>query len=219
MKELLTMKLNWKYPGGPLKFFQQFQNCYLDLESATKKAVPDAEKIGALNAALEDPRFQTTVRTTVETLALQTGTAIDYPSYLLSLITHAESLKTSNRQTNSAQTQRQQHTGHKKDDWKRDMLAYVPFKEFQKLSAEEKAKHRKAKEEAKKTQTSRSSNASEVQPTVQVPTVVHVDAAQSTPVPSGAATVVSEAMPWTQQQPSIRDIFFFYIFPDEVSAW
>jgi hypothetical protein len=26
-------------------------------------------------------------------------------------------------------------------------------------------------------------------------------------------------MPWTQQQPSIRDIFFFYIFPDEVSAW
>jgi hypothetical protein len=55
MKELLTMKLNWNHPGGPLKFFQQFQNCYLDLESATKKAVPDEEKIGALNAALEDP--------------------------------------------------------------------------------------------------------------------------------------------------------------------
>jgi hypothetical protein len=166
--------------------------------------VPDEEKIGALNAALEDARFQT-VRTTVETLALQTGTAIDYPSYLQSLITHAESLKTSNRQTNSVQTQRQQHTGNKKDDWKKDMLAYVPFKEFQKLSAEEKAKRQKAKEEAKKTQ-SRSSNASEFQPMVQVPAVVHVDAAQSTPIPSEAATMVSEATPWTQQQPSIRDI-------------
>ena len=81
MQELSNMKLTKNYTGGPLKFFQAFQNAYLDLENATNRIISDDEKIGVLNACLEDQRFQS-VRTTVETLALQTGTCIDYASYL-----------------------------------------------------------------------------------------------------------------------------------------
>ena len=81
MQELSNMKLTKNYPGMPLKFFQNFQNTYLDLESATNRSISDDEKIGVLNACLDDTRFQS-VRTTVETLALQTGTRIDYASYL-----------------------------------------------------------------------------------------------------------------------------------------
>ena len=55
---LATMKLTRNYSGGPLKFFQQFQSTYLDLETATNTVVSDEEKIGQLNAALYDERFQ-----------------------------------------------------------------------------------------------------------------------------------------------------------------
>jgi hypothetical protein len=72
MTDLTNMKLNKNYPGGPLKFFQVFQNTYLDLENATKTTVSDEEKIGAFNAAMEDVRFAM-VWTTIETLAWQTG--------------------------------------------------------------------------------------------------------------------------------------------------
>ena len=65
MQELSNMKLTKNYPGGPLKFFQNFQNTYLDLESATNQAISDDEKIGVINACLDDTRFQS-VRTTVE---------------------------------------------------------------------------------------------------------------------------------------------------------
>ena len=92
MEEISNMRLTSNYQGGPLRFFQTFQNCYLDLEDATRNTVPDDEKIGALNAALSDRRFDT-VRVAIETLALQTGQPIEYASYLQSMITHAENLK------------------------------------------------------------------------------------------------------------------------------
>ena len=69
ISELSGMKLNRNYPGGALKFFNAFQNTYLDLESASKKPVPDEEKIGVLNASLEDSCFLT-IRTTMEPLSL-----------------------------------------------------------------------------------------------------------------------------------------------------
>eukprot|EP00957_Ditylum_brightwellii_P191330 14568369-Ditylum_brightwellii.AAC.1 len=55
--KLSKMTLNWNYKGGPLKFFLVFQTVYLDLEHCTGKAVPDEEKIGALNVSMDDSRF------------------------------------------------------------------------------------------------------------------------------------------------------------------
>eukprot|EP00957_Ditylum_brightwellii_P115981 8847423-Ditylum_brightwellii.AAC.1 len=52
--KLSKMRLNHIYMGGPLKFFPAFQNVYLDLESCIEKTVPDEEKIGALNASMDD---------------------------------------------------------------------------------------------------------------------------------------------------------------------
>ena len=81
MSKLSELKLTKNYPGGALKFFQTFQNTYLDLENATGKVIDDDEKIGTLNASLDDDRF-TGVRTTIETMALQTGNMINYADYL-----------------------------------------------------------------------------------------------------------------------------------------
>jgi hypothetical protein len=50
--ELAGMKLNQTYPGGALKFFNVFQNSYLDLEGASNHSVLDGEKIGLLCASL-----------------------------------------------------------------------------------------------------------------------------------------------------------------------
>eukprot|EP00957_Ditylum_brightwellii_P175476 13359788-Ditylum_brightwellii.AAC.1 len=86
------MRLNQNCKGGPLKFFLAFWNVYLDLENCTGKTVSDEEKIGALNASINDSCFNS-VWTTIETLALQTKTLIDYASYLQSLIMFAENLK------------------------------------------------------------------------------------------------------------------------------
>eukprot|EP00957_Ditylum_brightwellii_P014277 1075050-Ditylum_brightwellii.AAC.1 len=88
------MRLDWNCKGGPLKFFLDFQNVYLDLGNCNGKTVPDEEKIGALNASMDDSCFSS-VCTTIETLALQTETPTNYASYLQSLITFAENLKPS----------------------------------------------------------------------------------------------------------------------------
>eukprot|EP00957_Ditylum_brightwellii_P105082 8009138-Ditylum_brightwellii.AAC.1 len=96
--ELSKMKLDWNYKGGPLKFFLAFQNVYFDLENCTGNIVPNEEKIGALNASMDDYCFNS-VCTTIETLALQTKTSINYASYLQSLIKFAENLKPSTSRT------------------------------------------------------------------------------------------------------------------------
>ena len=63
------MRLDWNYKGGLLKFFLVFQNVKLDLENCNGKTVPDEEKIGALNASMDNSYFSS-VHTTIETLAL-----------------------------------------------------------------------------------------------------------------------------------------------------
>eukprot|EP00957_Ditylum_brightwellii_P181185 13801156-Ditylum_brightwellii.AAC.1 len=92
------MRLNWNYKGGLLKFFLAFQNVYLHLENCTGKTIPDEEKIEALNASIDDSCFNSFC-TTIETLALQTKTLINYASYLQSLIMFAENLKPSTSRT------------------------------------------------------------------------------------------------------------------------
>eukprot|EP00957_Ditylum_brightwellii_P194902 14848472-Ditylum_brightwellii.AAC.1 len=52
--KLSKMRLIWNCKGGPPKFFLAFQKVYLDLENCTGKTVPDKEKIGALNASVDD---------------------------------------------------------------------------------------------------------------------------------------------------------------------
>jgi hypothetical protein len=200
--ELAGMRLNRNYPGGPLKFFQNFQNTYLDLESATKVPVSDEEKIGALNAALDDSRFQP-VRTTIETLALQTGTPIDYANYLQAMITHAENLKTGNENRKTAVNKVQTSDGNRNeskskakdkkstDSWKTDFTAYVPPQEFRKLSDEEKDKRRMAREAAKRAK-GRQVNATSVTETSVTPPA---------PAPMSTSTVVSAVT-----TPTIREI-------------
>eukprot|EP00957_Ditylum_brightwellii_P011899 896809-Ditylum_brightwellii.AAC.1 len=121
------MRLVWNYKGGPLKFFLTFQNVYLDLENCSGKTVPDEEKIRALNDSMDDSCFNS-VCTTIETLALQTKTLIDSASYLQSLITFAENLKTSTSRT--CESNKLQKTGGlewkgsgKDKPWKNDCSA------------------------------------------------------------------------------------------------
>eukprot|EP00957_Ditylum_brightwellii_P039149 2960223-Ditylum_brightwellii.AAC.1 len=92
------MRLDQNYKGSPLKFFPAFQNVYLDLENCAGKTVPDEEKIGALNASIDDSCYSS-VCTTIETMVLQTKTPTDYASYLQSLITIVENLKPSTSRT------------------------------------------------------------------------------------------------------------------------
>eukprot|EP00957_Ditylum_brightwellii_P052186 3957012-Ditylum_brightwellii.AAC.1 len=70
------MRLDWNYKGDPLKFFLAFQNVYLDLENCAGKTVLDEEKIGVLNASIDDSHFRS-VCATIEILALQTKIPID----------------------------------------------------------------------------------------------------------------------------------------------
>ena len=156
--ELSKMRLDRNYQGGPQKFFLAFQNIYLDLENCTGKIVPDEEKIGTLNAAMEDSRFNS-VRTTIETLALQTKTPIDYASYLQSLITHAENLKSNTSRTRENNKSERSGGRNNEDNnngnggeksWKKDFSAWVPIHEFKKLSKEEKDKRTKARAAAKR---------------------------------------------------------------------
>ena len=123
-----------------------------------REIVPDEEKIGTLNAAMEDSRFNS-VRTTIETLALQTKTPIDYASYLQSLITHTENLRSSTCRT--CENNKSKRSGGRNNEsnnkvygedkaWKNDFSAWVPIHEFKKLSKEDKDKRTKARAAAKK---------------------------------------------------------------------
>ena len=154
------MKLNRNYPGGALKFFNAFQNTYLDLESASKKPVPDEEKIGVLNASLEDSRFLT-IRTTMETLSLQTGHPIDYANYLQAMITHAENLHSSGYGDTRRSVNRTERGGRGGDDdddigsprprrdWRTDLTAHVPYREYMRMTQEERDERVEAKRVAR----------------------------------------------------------------------
>eukprot|EP00957_Ditylum_brightwellii_P016106 1212882-Ditylum_brightwellii.AAC.1 len=61
--KLSKMKLDQNYKGDPLKFFLVFQNVYLDLEICTGNTVLDEEKIGALNASIDNSRFSSACTT------------------------------------------------------------------------------------------------------------------------------------------------------------
>ena len=91
--ELSKIWLTPKYPGGALKFFQYSHITYLCEE----------DKIGQLNAALHDDIFQS-IRTTCNTLTLQTGNPLDYPHYLQSMMTCSDNLHTSTRKNNRTNT-------------------------------------------------------------------------------------------------------------------
>eukprot|EP00957_Ditylum_brightwellii_P123999 9451544-Ditylum_brightwellii.AAC.1 len=79
--KLSKMRFNRNYKGGPLKFFLAFQSVCLDLENCIGKTVLAKEKIGALNASMDDSHFSS-VCTTIEALALQTKTPINSASYI-----------------------------------------------------------------------------------------------------------------------------------------
>lgn len=57
--------------------------------------VRDEENIGTLNSFIEYERF-TTIRTTMDTISLHNVSPIEYYSYLKSMLTHAENLKSHN---------------------------------------------------------------------------------------------------------------------------
>eukprot|EP00957_Ditylum_brightwellii_P006129 463747-Ditylum_brightwellii.AAC.1 len=59
--KLSKMRLNLNYKGGPLRFFLTSQNVYLDLENCTGKTVPGEEKIGALQASMDDSCFSSRI--------------------------------------------------------------------------------------------------------------------------------------------------------------
>ena len=151
MEELATLRLTRNFPGGPLKFFQLFQNVYLDLENAGKTVVADDKKIAQLNAALMDPRFST-VRETVETMSLQTGTAVDYNNYLQSLINHAENLSSHSARAKRVASAEKKKTTPKgrSDKWKNDKAAYILYEKWKELSPQEQAERRKARAAHKK---------------------------------------------------------------------
>ena len=157
MSELSELKLTKNYQGGALKFFQTFQNTYLDLENATGKVIDDDEKIGTLNASLDDDRF-TGVRTTIETMALQTGNMINYANYLQSMITHAENLWSPVRRNanqlqksgnGSSGQQKKANNGGEDMKWTKDFTLHVPYKYFSKLPEAEKEKRIEARAAAK----------------------------------------------------------------------
>ena len=140
---------------------------YLDLENATESTISDEEKLGTLNAALEDPRFAATSRTSVETVALQTGHLIVYDSYLQALGSQAQSMSIATaygRQSNLTTSQRGRGGGGRHSSggygggrgnggrgnagskWKKDLrTAWVPPSEFAKFTHDEKQKRYDAK--------------------------------------------------------------------------
>ena len=101
------------------------------------------------------PHFMTNaskinVCTTCETLALQTGTAMDYPNYLQSMITYSKNLRTSDARNNNRFERGGGNNGGNDDKkQKKDMTAFVPYKVYIKMSATEKAKREAAKKVAK----------------------------------------------------------------------
>ena len=157
MADIAELKLTKNYPGGSLKFFQNFQNTYLDLENATGKEIDDDKKIGSLNASLEDERYAS-VQTTIETVALQSGSQINYADYLQSMITHAENLRTTGRRNaNRAETRRNgsgrgrgRNGGGNSNDpdaWKTDLTAFIPYRIYKDMSEAEIAKRKEAKQQ------------------------------------------------------------------------
>ncbi|MEL6802173.1 MAG: hypothetical protein AAFO91_00130, partial [Bacteroidota bacterium] len=155
MEELSGLKLTRNFPGGPMKFFQKFQNAYLDLENAGQTTVSDEEKIAQLNAALVDPRF-TVVREATHTVSMQSGNAVSYSNYLQSLINHAETLSSQaswQRRVTAAERKLNKPKHQDKDasdEWKTDLTKHVPYEEWKKLSEQEQAKRRIAKREKRK---------------------------------------------------------------------
>ena len=96
---------------------------------------------------MEDSRFNS-VRTTIETLALQTKAPIDYASYLQSLITTRENKKS---ERSGGRNNESNNKGNGEDKaWKKDFSAWVPIHELNKLSKEEKDIRTKARAAAKK---------------------------------------------------------------------
>ena len=94
-----------------------------------------------MNASLDDDRF-TGVRTTIETMALQTGNMINYANYLQSMITHAENLWSPVRRnanqlqksgSGSGGQQKKANNGGEDMKWKKDFTLHVPYKYFSKL--------------------------------------------------------------------------------------
>ena len=161
--ELNNMRLTNRYPGGPTKFFQKFQTIYLDYDAIARNSksgtqvLADEDKIATLNAALnQDERFAS-IRSTMDTMALQTGQELAFEPYLQAFITHAENIKKQSRQdrhVNSNQASRP--SARSQPNWKSDLTAHVPPHEYRKLSPEE----RKKRYEAKKRKKAASSNSS-----------------------------------------------------------
>ena len=89
--QLASLKLTRNFQGGPVKFFQAFQNIYLDLKAATGENVPDEEKIGTLSASIDNDRFEAE-KSVLLNIAQQMGKQITYNDYIQAFMTLAECL-------------------------------------------------------------------------------------------------------------------------------
>ena len=210
MEELATLRLTRNFPGGPLKFFQQFQNVYLDLENAGKTIVSDDEKIAQLNAALVDPRFST-VRETVETMSLQTGTPVDYSNYLQSLINHAENLSSQAARMKRVAAAEKKKPAQKDrpqrdpDAWRTDKTAYVPLDKWNELTPQEQAARRKAKAEKKRLRRVNATDSSSQMTTSTTPPASEVGT-DGTTVASGVTQQTGAPASDGGQQPTFAQI-------------
>ena len=150
------------YKGGPIKFFNEFQTLYLDLEDALGGVqVPnDAEKIGRLEASIQDARF-TSVKSTLSTMALSGNEgALTWTNCIASMIHHAEQLSPSKKTVSADSADAEPHeNGRKRDDgpknknkWKTDLSECVPRHEWVKLSQDEQRRRREARTAKKQRQ-------------------------------------------------------------------
>ena len=216
MEELTSLKLTRNFPGGPMKFFQKFQNAYLDLENAGQTTVPDEEKIAQLNAALVDPRF-TVVREATQTVSMQSGIAVSYSNYLQSLINHAETLSKQTswqrRVTSAEKTSKKgRYQGNGDPDaWKNDLTKHVPYEEWMKLSEHEQAKRRKAKKEKKKEKQRQLNAASQESASSSNAPAAEVGNDETT-VQSGVTSTTSQAGS-TNNQPTFAQIMRSQLLP------
>eukprot|EP00957_Ditylum_brightwellii_P043233 3276296-Ditylum_brightwellii.AAC.1 len=197
------MRLDWNYKGGLLKFFLVFQNVYLDLENCNGKTVPDEEKIGALNASMDDSWFSS-VCTTIESLALQTKTPIDYATW--------------GGGKGGGDTDR-----GKDKPWKNDSSVWVPKNEFYNIPREEKEKQIKVRAEAKRAREAQALQMDSLQNTQpQVPTapgttmVIFAPGTQvMTPVSAGISNGENNQSGWT---PTICEIMASQTQPRAVNS-
>jgi len=146
-RKLATLRLTPQFPGGPTKFFHQFQNVYLDLEQATGVTVGDTEKIGTLLAAIDDQRFFS-VRDALRTSAVQLKQTVTYENYLAAFITLADDLAAARARSivrpgriNNTNRYKNNRNANNRNSNKRNQTSYIQPHIWRTMSQEERTSH------------------------------------------------------------------------------